>query len=140
MSSPDRPHFPRAAGGPPPCWRFVACAWLTLLCRSAGGSAPDRRSPPRLDRIKPGGGRGLPRPESREQEALRMALAFRHASEPRRPRAALSKDIQRIDPGPLPATAEGYDGIDHVLLASRRIADDPAGAQALRRWLQRGGR
>src|SRR5262249_28284853 len=75
----------------------------------------------------------LPRPESWDDEARGLALTFRHT-------ALLSEELQRINPGPLPATAEGYEGIHHVLLASPRIAEDPFGAQALRRWLQRGGR
>ncbi|MBI1915571.1 MAG: hypothetical protein HYS12_12685 [Planctomycetes bacterium] len=264
MSSPDRPLLPRAAVGVlAPCWRFVAYAWLALLCCPARVPAQDRQSPLRLDGPSPGGVRKfvteswgtydfsvtnfgdtdrrarvllshkgqpdvwygrdvwvpahatlstwmlvgppglekavprhevevllydrttgedhwvpltgeerihtkgmnyqppappnqppaittalllddaapetpgfgeLPRPESRETEALRLARTFRRAS------GLKSEQIQQIAPGPLPATAEGYDGIHHVLLASRRIADDPAGAQALRHWLQRGGR
>src|SRR5262249_31459584 len=36
--------------------------------------------------------------------------------------------------------AEGFDGIDHFVIASRRLADDPAGLRALRQWLERGGK
>jgi hypothetical protein len=75
----------------------------------------------------------LPRPESRDDETLHLVHTFRYASR-------LSEQVLRINPGPMPATAEEYEGIQHVILASRRIADDPAGAQALRRWVQGGGR
>jgi hypothetical protein len=39
----------------------------------------------------------------------------------------------------LPSVPEAYDGIDHFVLASNRIADDVAGRRALRLWLERGG-
>ena len=38
----------------------------------------------------------------------------------------------------LPPIAEAFDGIDHFVLGSDR-SDDPAGRQALRGWLERGG-
>lgn len=39
----------------------------------------------------------------------------------------------------LPSIAEAYEGVDHVLLASNRLANDPSGARALRRWVEQGG-
>jgi hypothetical protein len=39
----------------------------------------------------------------------------------------------------LPLTSEGLDGVDYVVLATNRIANDPPGQAAMRRWLERGG-
>src|SRR5207302_5261212 len=33
----------------------------------------------------------------------------------------------------------GFDGVDYFVLAARRLADDPPGELALRRWVQQGG-
>ena len=40
----------------------------------------------------------------------------------------------------MPPTEEAFDGVDHLIVASDRLADDPAGMRALRRWLEQGGR
>ena len=40
----------------------------------------------------------------------------------------------------LPPIAEAYEGIDQLVLASNRISADVGGRQALREWVQRGGR
>ena len=39
-----------------------------------------------------------------------------------------------------PPLPEAFDGIDHLVLASNRLADDPVGVRAVRQWLMRGGR
>ncbi|HKB34822.1 MAG TPA: hypothetical protein VKD72_00100, partial [Gemmataceae bacterium] len=75
----------------------------------------------------------LPQPDSHNDESTRLARTFRHAAE-------LSEQLQRVNPGPLPPTIEGLDGVNHFLLASSRIAEDPAGMRVLRHWVQRGGR
>jgi hypothetical protein len=73
-----------------------------------------------------------PRPPSRADEAFLLARTFRHAR-------YLSPLVQEAPPGPLPPAAEAFDGVDHFILASERIADDPVGMRALRRWLGQGG-
>src|SRR5262249_42408256 len=77
----------------------------------------------------------LPQPDAHDDEMSRTARLFRQGTGSRLP-----DSVQFINPNPLPATAEAYDGIDQVILASQRIADDPVGMRALRHWLQRGGR
>jgi hypothetical protein len=74
-----------------------------------------------------------PAPDSKTTEAVHLARTFRVA-------ANLSEAVQVLSSGSLPMTAEGFAGIDHVILASARIADDPAGMRALRQWLEQGGR
>jgi hypothetical protein len=69
----------------------------------------------------------------RVNEAYHLARLFRLASE-------LSDEIRDLPTGPLLPTAEAFAGIDHLILASGRLADDPAGMKALRRWLEGGGR
>src|SRR5262249_10165215 len=75
----------------------------------------------------------LPRAESKNEEALRLARAARHA-------IALPDHVQPVNIRLLPSTAEAYDGIDHFVVASGRLAHDTAGLLALRRWLQQGGK
>jgi hypothetical protein len=75
----------------------------------------------------------LPQPESRSEEALRLTRSFRSVRN-------LSGLVQTINPGPLVPSPEAFEGIDHFVLASGRIKNDPAGMQALRRWLERGGK
>jgi hypothetical protein len=72
-------------------------------------------------------------PEAGADEVYRLARTFRVA-------ARLSEDIEVIPPGPLLPTAEALAGIDQVIVASGRLAQDPVGLAALRRWLERGGR
>src|SRR5690349_20748976 len=50
----------------------------------------------------------------------------------------LSELVQVMHPVALPPTPDGFDGVDQIVLASGRVADDPPGLQALRRWLERG--
>ncbi|HZY88764.1 MAG TPA: hypothetical protein VFE78_28325, partial [Gemmataceae bacterium] len=75
----------------------------------------------------------LPRPEPAADEVVRLVRVFRHAS-------SLSDYVHILHPGPLPPTAEAFDGVDYLVLASGRVGADPAGLQALRHWLQHGGR
>lgn len=84
--------------------------------------------------VEPPPGR-LPRPDSRDEEALHLARAFRLTHN-------LSDIVPRLPlpPGLLPPLEQTFDGIDHFILASNRIARDPGGMQALRRWLQQGGK
>jgi hypothetical protein len=74
----------------------------------------------------------FPQPDSRRAEAVVLARTFRLARE-------LSGLVSSVTDQSLPPTPETFDGIDHFVLASNRIAHDPAGMQALRQWLQRGG-
>jgi hypothetical protein len=74
----------------------------------------------------------LPRPASPAAEALDLVRLVRHARE-------LSEHVSAMTTGALPATAEAFDGVDQLVLASARLGDDPPGLRALRRWLERGG-
>jgi hypothetical protein len=75
----------------------------------------------------------LPPPPTAEEEVLDLVRSFREARN-------LSDYVGRVNPGPLPHTAEGFNSIDHFVIASNRLADDPVGLLALRRWLERGGK
>jgi hypothetical protein len=75
----------------------------------------------------------LPRSESDADEAQTLARTFRLTR-------SMSELVSTVHPGPLPPATEAFDGIDHFVIASRRLADDPLGQRALREWLQRGGR
>src|SRR5262249_37128419 len=75
----------------------------------------------------------LPLPENKGEEAFHLVRTFRSRGE-------LSAHIQLPGRGPLPATAEAFEGIDHFVIASGRIGEDAAGTRALRHWLLRGGK
>ncbi|HEY7327926.1 MAG TPA: hypothetical protein VH592_09815 [Gemmataceae bacterium] len=75
----------------------------------------------------------LPQPDSLDDESVQLALSFRLTR-------SLSDYLPRINSRLLPPMAESFDGIDHFVLASNRIARDPAGMQALRHWLEQGGK
>ena len=75
----------------------------------------------------------LPQPLSGAEEAITLARTFRGAS-------TLSEFVHVVRPGPLPSRPEAFDGIDHFIIASNRLAQDPVGAWALRRWLEGGGK
>lgn len=75
----------------------------------------------------------LPQPETRDQESMHLALGFRLAR-------TLSSYVPRVNPGLLPPMAKAFEGIDHFVLASNRIARDPVGMQALRQWVEQGGK
>jgi hypothetical protein len=72
-------------------------------------------------------------PRSPADEARQLALTFRLAS-------GLSGDLHEVLPVPLLPTDEAFEGFDQIILASGRLAHDPAAVKALRRWLERGGR
>jgi hypothetical protein len=73
----------------------------------------------------------LPEPDSRNDEAIRLARTFRLARKQ-------SEFVQILDAHTLPPNPEAFDGIDLFVLASNRLAHDPAGMKALRQWLERG--
>jgi hypothetical protein len=75
----------------------------------------------------------LPRPEAAAVETKRLAQVFRSSRK-------LSEFVQVVPSGLLPPTPATFDGVDHFLLASDRLARDPAGLKALRQWLQQGGK
>jgi hypothetical protein len=75
----------------------------------------------------------LPTPDSPAVEAVRLVRTFRYA-------AQLSGTVISVTSSQLPPNAEAFDGIDHFVLASRRILDDPAGLRALRHWVAHGGK
>jgi hypothetical protein len=53
--------------------------------------------------------------------------------------AALSDHVSIVPTGNLPPTQEAFDAIDVFILAGNRLAQDPPGRAALRRWVQEGG-
>jgi hypothetical protein len=71
--------------------------------------------------------------ETDNGDVVPLVRAFRAA-------AALSGNVRSYEGTFLPPTAEGFDGVEHFVLATRRLADDPAGLQALRRWVLEGGK
>jgi hypothetical protein len=75
----------------------------------------------------------IPRHDSPAAEALHLARTMRAA-------AGLSEFVQEAPSGPLPNSVDEFAGIDQFVLASDRITRDPAGMEALRRWLLQGGR
>ncbi|HMF12466.1 MAG TPA: hypothetical protein VKE94_09180, partial [Gemmataceae bacterium] len=75
----------------------------------------------------------LPPSDSPSEEALRLVRTLRAS-------AKLPEFVHEIRPGALPVNAEAFAGIEQFVLASNRIARDPAGMQTLRQWLEQGGR
>ncbi|MBO0696753.1 MAG: hypothetical protein J2P46_00025 [Zavarzinella sp.] len=73
-----------------------------------------------------------PEESARANDVRNLVRLFRH-------QAQLSERVNAIPQRFLPPMAEGLDGIDHLVLASDRIRDDPAGRRTLREWLVRGG-
>jgi len=67
------------------------------------------------------------------EQALRLLYTFRQAA----PQLPLHLNI--IGDRFLPPLSEGFDGVQLIVIAGRRIVEDPPGALALRRWLQEGG-
>jgi hypothetical protein len=72
---------------------------------------------------------GGPTPES---DAVLWARVVRNT-------IGLSEHVGVVRRGPLPPLAEGFDGTDVLMLAGRRVATDPPGRAAIRRWVQHGG-
>lgn len=84
------------------------------------------------DEEVPGDGHGeLPRPATPNEEVMHLVRTARTLS-------ALPPSAPVVL-GQLPATPEAFDGIDQLVLASNRLADDPPAQRAVRRWLQGGG-
>jgi hypothetical protein len=75
----------------------------------------------------------LPQPPTRAEEAFLLTRAFRRARQ-------LSDLPPAVDARALPLHPQAFDGIDHVVLATGRLAENPAGMSALRHWVEQGGR
>jgi hypothetical protein len=75
----------------------------------------------------------LPQPDSAAVEAVRLVRTSRAA-------AKLSESVQSVSALQLHPTPEAFAGIDHLVFASGRLAGDSAGMQAVRQWVERGGR
>jgi len=67
------------------------------------------------------------------EEAVQLLQTFRHAARMK------SLHVEMVQDRFLPPMFEGFDGVDCFVVAGRRIADDPAGARALRSWIEQGG-
>lgn len=87
-----------------------------------------------LDADVADGSREPPSPaeRARAEDARELVRAFRH-------HALLSDRVNAVPQRFLPPTAEALDGVDHFVLATDRLADDPAGRRTVREWLERGG-
>ena len=75
----------------------------------------------------------LIRPDSPASQALMLARVLRQAGD-------LSESVSVVPGRFLPPMPEAFDGIDHFVLAGNRLAADPPGLEALRRWVQHGGK
>jgi hypothetical protein len=75
----------------------------------------------------------LPQPMSRDDEAVLLVRTVRRMHK-------LSDLVVRVEADSLPPADEAFEGIDYFVLASNRLAHDAAGMEALRRWLEQGGR
>jgi hypothetical protein len=75
----------------------------------------------------------LPQPPTRAQEAIELVRTFRQTRR-------LSDAIMRVRPDAVPASPQAFDGIDQLVIASPAIGENPAGMQAVRHWLQHGGK
>jgi hypothetical protein len=78
-------------------------------------------------------GRGIKVKPPDTEEIVDLVRAFRGSR-------ALSEHVRLIQDEFLPPTMGAFDGVDHFVLATRRLADDPPGQIALGRWLEHGGR
>jgi hypothetical protein len=67
------------------------------------------------------------------EQAIRLLYAYRQTA------GLLPIHLEIIPDRFLPASAEALDGVDTFVLAGHRLANDPAGELALRRWLEQGG-
>jgi hypothetical protein len=74
----------------------------------------------------------LPAPEPPDKEIIALIQAWRSVRE-------FSDHVNIYGDSYLPRWPRAFDGIDHVVLASARMSEDPAGMRALRRWLEQGG-
>ncbi len=78
-------------------------------------------------------------PQDSEQRSLARANEVRDLVRVFRQRMGWSARVNLVARRLLPPSAEAFDGIEHFVLGSNRIAHDPAGRRALRAWLERGG-
>lgn len=84
--------------------------------------------------MDPGDGESKPEdPLGDHPEPLRVTEAFREC-------CGLSAIVSQIGENRLPPIPEAFEGIDHFVLASDRLAGDTAGMLALRHWVLRGGK
>jgi hypothetical protein len=74
-------------------------------------------------------------PPAESDDALDLVRAFRAGCS-----RSLSDHVLVIHDNLLPPTPDAFDGVDHFVLAGKRLNDDPPGIIALRRWLERGGK
>jgi hypothetical protein len=75
----------------------------------------------------------LPQLEPAPEEVVRLVRALRAARD-------LPPVVTSLHAGRLPVTSEAYQGIDHFVVATERLADNPVGLRALRQWLEQGGK
>lgn len=107
----------------PPLWRHMA-----RYTRRGPGTAV------MLDaELHDGTWQPTPAGDARADGVRNLVRAFRAAG-------VLSEEVSWIHDRFLPPAPEAFDGIDHFVLATDRLADDPAGLATVRAWLQRGGR
>jgi hypothetical protein len=71
-------------------------------------------------------------PEQPDAEIVRLAQVVRDLR-------GLSERVLLVTERFLPPVADAFDGVDHFVLASNRLAADPPGRQALRHWVEGGG-
>jgi hypothetical protein len=83
--------------------------------------------------LGPEGDDAPPGSDAAAEEVRQLARTFRSA-------ANLSEHVQTLYERFLPPTADAFQGVDHFVLADRRLGNDPAGQLVLRRWVQRGGK
>jgi hypothetical protein len=82
----------------------------------------------------------LPPPDSLSVEAVRLVRTFRCAAQLSGTVLTLTSS-QLVPHGSLvPPNPEAFEGIDHFVLASRRILNDPLGLSSLRHWVEQGGK
>jgi hypothetical protein len=67
------------------------------------------------------------------EEILQLVRLFRAT-------CSLPPNLGLVQDNFLLPTADAFDGVDHFILATPRLADDPPGLMALRHWLEQGGK
>ncbi|MFM7148408.1 MAG: hypothetical protein ACKO23_01060, partial [Gemmataceae bacterium] len=75
----------------------------------------------------------LPPRETRISEAINLVRCYRSTRE-------LSGLVTNLATEDMPVVPEGYNGIDQVVIASSLVNEDPIRLQALRQWLEQGGK
>jgi len=74
-----------------------------------------------------------PSDDARAEDVRNLARAFREL-------CGRSEQVSWVHDRFLPPAAETFDGVDLFILATDRLAADAAGSDAVRGWVQRGGR